>query len=325
MKQYKWKILSLWVAPHENNLDNVVKSVDWTFKVLDGTHFGETYKRTGLTSPSTDNYIKYDDLKEETIINWIKNDIDYNKLIMKVDAELEENKFPNVVEKITLPWIDDSYFNQATGREYIMVIDDEINNSEKVIGPMFWNTIDFDKALKQKFDIHNIELPNDSTMYFKDLLPIDNYLQLHERIKIYNCIDHRPDVNLMFENLENDGFDIINDIAYKKYKVTQKTFEDVKSAVYELAVNNWKDYIYNYTPDIVFLSNLAKTLNDNQTIVWYISENFVNLNKMQIENYIDEYTKPHYDKCMEQYKYIENIESCNTINELKQIFKNLLN
>lgn len=324
MKQYKWKILSLWCAPHENGLNDVVKSVDWCFKVTEKLNYGEKYGRTELTSPSPDNYIKYDDLEEATIIGWVKNNINYSELIEEVDLLLEENKNPKVVEKESLPWVDHTW-SLIAGRQYLMVIDGEINNPEKTHGPMFWNSVDFNGALKEKFELFDIEIPNDATVGFKQLLPLNDAVEITDRVTIYSVIDIEPEYDGKFEKLEETGWEIIDNVAYKKYNVVELTLEESKNQLLSLIAGSWKDQCSFIADELTDLSVLEFTINnsDDETIEWTIDGVFDFWTKEQLKDLVKTKTEELYALAKQKQQRDFAINQCQSIQELKDLINNI--
>lgn len=325
MKQYKWKILSLWVAPHENGLDEVVKSVDWCFRVTEELNYGEKYETTKLTSPSTDSYIKYENLEEATIIGWIKNNIDYEKLVSEVDLLLEKNKNPDVVEKTNPPWQQNDLWPVIAGRQYLMVIDDEINNSEKTHGPMFWDSIDFNDALKQKFEMFDIEIPDDATIGFKQLLPHNDIIHLADRVKIYSVIDIEPEYDGKFEKLEVTDWEIIDNVAYKKYNVVELTVEESKNQLLSLSAGNWKHQCELIADKLTDLSVLEFTINnsDDETIEWTIDGVFDFWTKEQLKDLVKTKTEELYALAKQKQQTNFAINQCQSIQELKDLINNI--
>lgn len=323
MKQYKWKILSLWAAPHENGLNEVVKSIDWCFRVTEKLNYGEKYETTKLTSPSTDSYIKYEDLKEETIIGWIKNNINYEELVSEVDLLLEKNKNPDVVEKTNPPWQQNDLWPFIANRQYLMVIDDEINNTEKTHGPMFWDSVDFNDVLKQKFELFNIEIPDNATIGFKQLLPHNDVIHITDRVKIYSVINIEPDYDGKFEKLEVTDWEIIDSVAYKKYNVVELTPDESKNQLLSLDIGNWKYQCGLIVDELTDLLVLQFTINnsDNETIEWTIDGVFDFWTKEQLKDLVKTKTKELYALTKQKQQTDFAINRCQSIQELKEKFQ----
>ena len=141
MVQYDWEILSLYTAPSEDGLSNVVKRVTWRYQAKEGSNSADIYRDTYFSSPNPDSFVVFDELDSSTIIGWIQSIENMSEIKASVDAKLELDKNPPIVEK-NPPWVYDNLYSEKD--LYIMTKDGEFYH-----GPIFWNSDSFNKKLKE--------------------------------------------------------------------------------------------------------------------------------------------------------------------------------
>jgi len=92
----EFKIVNL-----DRNTDgDVVTNVHWTVFKTDGDAIGSSY---GTVSVEVGNdIIPYENLTEETVVNWVKEKLDLVSLEAALDAQIAEQKAPT--KATGLPW-----------------------------------------------------------------------------------------------------------------------------------------------------------------------------------------------------------------------------
>jgi len=329
--EYKWEILSLYVVPHENGLDNIVESVNWRFQVQEDSSFGDVYDTTVLSRPSLTNYIAYDEIDHDTIVSWVKNQIDYDALVKLVDEKLYQNKTPAIVEKEPPFKKVEKYSGEE---EYLIVFDDD---SEKVWGPMRWSTRRANKGLDH-YGINDFEFPFDITMYQKELLPVDGPKQVTDRVTLYKVeyTEQPPEFDNIYQYNEGIKWDLDTGNAVGTYFVHDRSIENVKNILIKkvdreferkqnnavVSINhNQNTYVANASPAFVsYLISLKNNfLMDNTTIVKLYNNEYIEVTEEELNNIITTIESEYQTLLKEEMDLVSNIRSANSIGDLKDL------
>lgn len=103
-----WIIAALDVAPSDETLTDVVKSIHWrkqaTEVVGDKTYTADMYGACAITAPTPEAFVSYQDLTEAEVIAWLEATLDTAAIDSALDIQLETFKNPPIVNK-PLPWI----------------------------------------------------------------------------------------------------------------------------------------------------------------------------------------------------------------------------
>jgi hypothetical protein len=104
---FSFKILSNDVAPSENNMDLVVKSVFMNISAKSSDGFSSEYGcQFDLPSPSPASYTPYNKVTQPTMVQWVKDM--YPELIEKLEEELDSNiakdRDKNIIKNYPLPF-----------------------------------------------------------------------------------------------------------------------------------------------------------------------------------------------------------------------------
>lgn len=330
MVEYKWEILSLYVVPHENGLDNIVESVNWRFQAREDSSFGDVYDVTVLPRPSSSNYKIYEDLNEETIIEWVKSQIDYDALVKQAEEKLAEDKAPAIVEKEP-PFQKTNNYNGD--EEYLIVFNDD---PEKVWGPMHWNSNRANVGLKEN-GITDYEFPFDITMYQKELLPIDSPQRVTEGVTLYRVeYTEQPEFDEIYQY--NEGLKWVFDSgkAVGTYFVHDRSLDDIKDILIDKVVtqsekkknkglffidHNGESYTVNVS--LGFRANLGATqraIPANGTVVVKLHDNeYIEVTEEELDEIITNVEAEHQKVLNEEKSYVSNIRSANTVDELKSL------
>lgn len=334
MISYNWEILSLHTVPHQNGLNDVVKQINWRFQASDGVYFGDISGYTELIPPSHDSYIQYQNLTEETIQNWILENVNYDELVQTVNQKLDENKNPSIVEK-TPPWHYDGHVPGDT--EYLVVIDDQPNNLIKIWGPLHWDSSRINKGLQLR-GFEDLRVPENMTMIRKGLLPVDKPLTLTERVKIYR-VDY---VNKQFDELTQQRGELTWSTTTGRvvgtFENRDKSIEEIKTGLKEF-LNQKSTYEQHQPVDLILNGNVVKSyidtqtylvttnrmyqMSDTETVNWKLVDRWVVMTKedlLQLSILIKDKIQSIFDF---EFQKVELIESAQTVEELKQIYTSI--
>jgi len=93
-----WTISTL-----ERNTDDGVVVAHWRASDADGEHTGSSYGTCGFTPDAdADGYVAYDSLTEETVIGWVKADVDADTIEASIAAQIADSKAPAISTGV--PW-----------------------------------------------------------------------------------------------------------------------------------------------------------------------------------------------------------------------------
>jgi hypothetical protein len=294
--------------------------------------YGDVYDVTDLEYPKSESFIKYDDLTEETIVSWIKNNIDYDELVLKASQILEENKNPSVLEKDP-PFIKEEKY---TGEEeYLIVIDGDV---EKIWGPMKWHSGRANNGLKH-YGILDYTFPYDITMYQKELLPIDSPFVVSDRVTVYKVeYTERPKTyDELLEYPDKLTWVLDSGKAVGTYFIHQRTIEEVKELLIEKALEKFNKMhsenlidvelngkIYPVGSDyttiyFLFLSRLELNNRETAIIKLPVSGDYVEFNNENLEKLSDVVYNHRNSILLQEKQAVEAIKAASTIEELKEI------
>lgn len=100
---YTWGIAKLECAPSDNGLQNVVRTVHWTYQATDGTHTASSYGSVGLEAPDAESFTAYALLTEADVIAWLEAKLDVEALQAGLDGQIANLITPPIVSP-ALPW-----------------------------------------------------------------------------------------------------------------------------------------------------------------------------------------------------------------------------
>ena len=93
-----WTISTL-----ERNTDDGVVVAHWRASDADGEHSGSSYGTCGFTPDAdADGYVAYDSLTEETVIGWVKADVDADAVEASIASQIADSKAPAISTGV--PW-----------------------------------------------------------------------------------------------------------------------------------------------------------------------------------------------------------------------------
>jgi hypothetical protein len=332
MIEYSWEIFSLYTAPHENGLKNVVKKVNWRYQIKDNSYYADIYLVTELTSPTPDSFIVYDDLTDDVVFSWISSVEDMETLQSNLQDKLNDVKRPAIVEQ-KVPW---NFESRYTGKEdYLIVFDDEPNKDEKIWGPMKWNSKRANDGLKAR-GVEDYKFVGDILMYQKGILPIDSPTVINDRVKLYKVeYTNSPELDGIFEYHEGITWVTDSGKAVGTYFVLTRSVQEVKEILNkklsevsfnklvsgtEITVQNQTIKVDTHLPSRINLLQRWELMSDDQVIscklndtAWFdLSKTEVGEVLFAIEDHISEVYS--WEKSV-----FDQIKNSTTIDQLKQI------
>lgn len=104
MLNFSWNINYLKVKKESNGLQNLVIEIGFYPYGSNGSLsiFGENMV-IRLSEPDNNNFIPYENLDENTVLNWIFSKIDKASIEQQLQNKFDENNSVLIVEKV-LPW-----------------------------------------------------------------------------------------------------------------------------------------------------------------------------------------------------------------------------
>jgi len=105
---FQWVIAQLNCAVESEGLPNVINVIHWRYnanQVDDNkTYYADTYGSSGVAQPNPQNFIPYEDVTEEEVINWLEQilPVDDMKLGLEANIALQINP---VEVTLPLPWL----------------------------------------------------------------------------------------------------------------------------------------------------------------------------------------------------------------------------
>jgi hypothetical protein len=109
--EYKWTIFKLETKKEGSNTDSVV-TVHWSRVGVEGTggeegEEGDTVRATRIgstnfTSIGKDSFVPFADLTHDTVLGWVKAEVDESVLDTAIAADIAEKDNPKVSKE--LPW-----------------------------------------------------------------------------------------------------------------------------------------------------------------------------------------------------------------------------
>ena len=94
---YKWVINQLDAKIKEDDFDNVIYNIHWSFIAEDNSDPKIILNSIGTTSVFFDKekpFIPYKDLKKENVISWLDSKLDVEKMKQSLDKQIEIQKNP---------------------------------------------------------------------------------------------------------------------------------------------------------------------------------------------------------------------------------------
>ena len=103
---YNWRINALDAKIHENDLDNVIYTVHWSFIGQDDSEEPVSVSSIGTLGVQYNPesfFISYDDLTKEDVVKWLEDGLDVDSMKENLDKQIELKKNP-VDETLRPDW-----------------------------------------------------------------------------------------------------------------------------------------------------------------------------------------------------------------------------
>ena len=94
---YNWRINALDAKIHENDLDNVIYTVHWSFIGQDDSEepvSASSIGTLGVQYNPEDPFIEYADLTKEDVVGWLEAGLDVEAMKANLDAQIALLKVP---------------------------------------------------------------------------------------------------------------------------------------------------------------------------------------------------------------------------------------
>lgn len=102
--KYSWRIENF-LKKNTDNLENVIYVITWTYTALDLTNNTPTAITSNINleiPTSSEGFIPYEQLAESQIINWLKENVNIERLNEKIMKQIEHNR--SLVHAPNFPW-----------------------------------------------------------------------------------------------------------------------------------------------------------------------------------------------------------------------------
>ena len=103
---YSWKINALDAKIHENNLDNVIYTIHWSFIGQDDSEepvSASSIGTLGVQYNPENPFIPYADLTKEDVVGWLEAGLDVDSMKKNIDRQIELKIHP-VNETLRPDW-----------------------------------------------------------------------------------------------------------------------------------------------------------------------------------------------------------------------------
>ena len=103
---YNWRINALDAKIHENDKDNVIYNVHWSFIGQDNSEEPVMANSVGILDVQynpENTFISYDGLTKEDVVGWLEDGLDVDSMKENLDKQIELKKNP-VDETLRPDW-----------------------------------------------------------------------------------------------------------------------------------------------------------------------------------------------------------------------------
>jgi hypothetical protein len=94
---YNWRINALDAKIHENDLDNVIYTIHWSFIGQDDSEkpvLASSIGTLGVQYTEENPFIPYEDLTKEDVVGWLEDGLDVDSMKENIDKQIELKKNP---------------------------------------------------------------------------------------------------------------------------------------------------------------------------------------------------------------------------------------
>jgi hypothetical protein len=96
---FTWNFPSLDIAPSEDGLVDVIKTIHWRYMGSDGDYSTEVYGTVSMESPDPEDYVEYDDITKEDLELWVEDKLNILDMQSNLLSVLEALKNPPIVSR----------------------------------------------------------------------------------------------------------------------------------------------------------------------------------------------------------------------------------
>lgn len=100
---YEWGIAQLEVAPSEDGLTDVVKTVHWTLSATSGDYSASSYGSVGMDAPEAEAFTPYAELSKAEVIGWLEAKLDADAIRANLAGQIDAQRAPQIITP-ALPW-----------------------------------------------------------------------------------------------------------------------------------------------------------------------------------------------------------------------------
>ena len=91
---YTWSFPQLEVAPSEDGLTDVIKTIHWRYDAVDGNYSAGAYGSVGLSAPDPEAFVPFSGLTEAKVIEWVSESVDVPAMEANLAGEINAKKNP---------------------------------------------------------------------------------------------------------------------------------------------------------------------------------------------------------------------------------------
>jgi hypothetical protein len=329
MVEYNIEVLSIYVAQSENGLNNVVKRVTWKYQAKEGSYAADVFKDTFFNSPDPSKYINYDNLKSDTIIDWIEEVENMEDIQSELNLKLSDIKDPSKVVEKSKPWEIESIYDYED--KYVL-----FHQGKMLVGGIFWRSETFNMYLK------NVglpeSLPEDILARQRRIVPFKEPLIINEETdtKIYKCVilNEQSEDNL-FQDNDYINWNLNVWPAEGTYQLINRHLEDVKQRLTDHVVLSYNAK-ENVELDIELQGTLIKiftgirfrydlfekynNMAENDTIFFeFVNNKWLTISKIEIKQILS-FIESYFDYINQsKFNIIQQINNATSVDELKTI------
>lgn len=331
MVTYTTQVLSLYVAPHVDGLNNVVKRVTWSYTANEDIHTTSIYRETFFEQTDSQSFIAYNDLSEPTIIGWLQQVEDFTELTNNINAKLEEIKSSNTVVEKKLPWIITKEYDLMD--KYVLV-----HNGEVIYGPVHWHS-DLINPYLENLGVTQL-LPETIVARQRNLVPTNEPLSITENIKIYKVelLNEQPEDSYFNDN-GNIIWDFSTGIAEGTYVVIDKPVAKIQETLLgfiyskklemedlgmDLTINDTSVNIHTGIISFLALHEKYILLQEGESCWFRFNHNvWLNINKNDVLNIMNSVSQHRKLKDEWEHTLTTQVLAATTVNELQQIYTSI--
>ena len=100
---YDWGIAQLEVAPSEDGLTDVVKTVHWTLSATQDDLRASAYGSAGMDAPEAEAFTPYAELSKADVVAWLEAKLDADQLRTALSEQIQAQRTPAIITP-PLPW-----------------------------------------------------------------------------------------------------------------------------------------------------------------------------------------------------------------------------